>query len=83
MARDPGTHLALGIVQKLLAGRQHHVAPVSLAQRNHAHDAQTIGSHLRAQVGEPLARHLAIQQDQCLHVLLQHAFPVEPDRWDA
>ncbi len=26
---------------------------------------------------------MAVQQDQRLHVLLQHAFPVEPDRRDA
>ena len=80
---DPGAHLALGIVQELLAGRAHHVAPVFLAQRRHAHDAQPVGGHLRAQVGEPLARHLAVQQDQRLHVLLQHTFPVEPDRRDS
>ena len=33
---DTGAHLALRIVQQRVAGRQHHLAPILLAQRLHA-----------------------------------------------
>ena len=53
------------------------------AQRLTALDAEPVRRHLRAQVGQALARHLAVEQDQLLHVLLQLARAVEPDRRDA
>jgi hypothetical protein len=52
-------------------------------QVRHPLDAQPVGRHLGAEVGQALARDLAVQQDQFLHVGLQLAFPVQPDRRDA
>ena len=42
-----------------------------------------LAARLRAQVGQALARHLAVQQDQVLHVALQLAGAVEAHRRDA
>ena len=57
--------------------------PYLAAQRLEALHADAVGRHLGAQVGQALARHLAVQQDQVLHVLLQLAAAVEPHRRDA
>jgi len=56
---------------------------VFAAQRLHPPHAQSVRRHLRPQIGQPLARDLAIEQDQLLHVLLQLAGAVEADRRDA
>ena len=45
--------------------------------------AEPICRHLRAQVRQPLVRHLAIKQKQLLNVGVQFAFGVKPDRWNA
>ena len=45
--------------------------------------AEPVGGHLRTQIGQALARHLAVQQDQLLHVVLQLAGTIETDRRDA
>jgi len=45
--------------------------------------AQSVCRHLRPQIGQPLARDLAIEQDQLLHVPLQFAGAIEADRRDA
>ena len=80
---DAGAHLALGVVQQRVARRQHGLAAVFRAQRLHALHAEPVGRHLRAQIGQALARHLAVQQDQLLHVRLQLAGAIEPDRRNA
>ena len=80
---DAGAHLALGVVQQRLAGREHRRGAVLRAQRLEALHAEPVRRHLRAQIGQALARHLAVEQDQVQHVLLQLAGAVEPDRRDA
>ena len=80
---DAGAHLALGIVEQRLAGREHDRGAILGAQRLEALHADAVCRHLRAQVRQALARHLAVQQDEIQHVLLQLARPVEPDRRDA
>jgi hypothetical protein len=42
--------------------------------------AEAVRRHLRPQVRQPLTRHLAIEQDQLLHVLLQFAGAIQADR---
>ena len=69
---DPRPHLALGIVQQRRTGGQHGGGAVLGAQRLGARDPQPVRRHLRAQIRQALARHLAVQQDQLLHVGLQH-----------
>ena len=81
--RDPGAHLALGIVLQGLTDREHGLGAVFATQRLHALHAETVRRHLRPQIGQPLARDLAIEQDQLLHVLLQFAGAIEADRRDA
>ena len=80
---DAGAHLALGVILQRPAGGEHHVAAVAGAQRGHPLHAEPVGRHLRTQVGEALVRDLAVEQDQRLHVGLQRARAIQPDRWDA
>ena len=82
-AGDASAHLALGIVLQGVAGGQHDVAAVFGAERGHALHAEAVGGHLRAQVGQSFARHLAVQQDQFLDVTLQFVAAIQPHRRDA
>ena len=80
---DGCAHLALGVVHQRLARLQHRLGAVLRRQRLETFYADAVGRHLGAQVGQPLARHLAVQQDQVLHVALQLAGAIEPHRRDA
>ncbi len=80
---DGRAHLALGIVHQRLARLQHRLGAVLRRQRLETFYADAVGGHLGAQVGQALARHLAVQQDQVLHVALQLAGAVEAHRRDA
>lgn len=64
-------HLALGIVLQGVADGEHGLGAIFAAERLHALHTQPVRRHLRPQIGQPLARDLAIEQDQLLHVLLQ------------
>ena len=81
--RDAGAHLALGIVLQGVADGEHRLGAVFAAQRLHALHAQPVRRHLRPQIGLPLARDLAVEQDQLLYVALQFAGAIEADRRDA
>ncbi len=81
--RDAGAHPSLRIVLQRLAGSEHRRNPVFRAQLLHAPDTQAIGGHLRSQIGKPLTRNLAIEQDQLLHLGLQLATAVQANRRDA
>ena len=59
------------------------VACRTCRQRLEPFHAEAVGRHLCAQVGQALARHLAVEQDQVQHVLLQLAGAVEAHRRDA
>ena len=80
---DGRAHLALGVVHQRRARLQHRLGAVLGGQRLEALHADAVGRHLGAQVGQPLGGHLAVQQDQVLHVLLQLAAAIEPHRRDA
>ncbi len=81
--RDRGAHLALGVVHQRRAGPQHGIGAVFGAQRLEALHAHAVGCHLGAQVRQPLARHLAVEQDQILDVGLKLAGAIEPHRRNA
>jgi len=81
--RDPGAHLALGIVLQGIADREHGFGAVFAAQRLHALHAQPVCRHLHPQIGQPLARDLAVEQDQLLHIAVQFAGAIEADRRNA
>jgi hypothetical protein len=81
--RDPGAHLALGIILQGVADGEHRLGAVFAAQRLRALHAQPVRRHLRPQIRQPLARDLAVEQDQLLHVGLQFPGPIEADRRDA
>ena len=65
---DACAHLAFGIVLQGTARGQHDVAAVLGAQALESLHPQPVGRHLGAQVGQAFPRHLAVQQDQFLHV---------------
>ncbi len=79
---DPGAHLPFGVVLQRVGGGEHDIPAIFAAQRLHAQHAEAVRGHLRAQVRQPFARNLAVQQDQLLHILLQLPGPVQPDRRD-
>jgi hypothetical protein len=66
-----------------IADGEHGLGAVFAAKRLHALHTQSVRRHLRPQIRQPLARDLAVEQDQLLHVRLQFARPIEVDRRDA
>jgi hypothetical protein len=62
--RDPGAHLALGIVLQGVADSEHGFGAIFAAQRLHALHAQSVRRHLHPQIGQPLAPDLAFEQDK-------------------
>ena len=78
--RDAGAGQSLGVVQQRVARREHELRAVFRAQRAEALDALAVRGHLRTEVVESLARHLAVQQDQLEHVLLDPSLAIEPHR---
>ena len=72
---DAGARHPLRVVEQRVARRQHEGAAVLLAQRLEALHAEPVRRHLGAQVVQALVRHLAVEQDQVEHVLLDRARP--------
>lgn len=78
--RDAGARSTLRGLKRFVRGFRDGFGPVFVTGVLISAHAQAVCGHLCAQVIDPPARHLAIEKDEMLHVLLQRPCPIEPDR---